>query len=131
MVAPVALGFSIFAAGLLILLAAWGFYGVSRRRQRRRLASAFVGEMVAVLREIELQEIEGNLERFTAFAKPGVPKPKLSLPEFVIYHAAADKLDYFAEPLPRKIAYFSRASDSCVTPSPPLIAKRSAISARH
>jgi hypothetical protein len=106
MIAPFALGFSIFAAGILILLVAWGFYGVFRRRQRRRLASAFIGEMVAVLREIELQDIEGAVERFIASSTPGVPKPKLSLPEFIIYHAAADKLDCFAEPLPRKMAFF-------------------------
>jgi hypothetical protein len=62
--------------------------------------------MVAVLREIELQDIEGTVERLAASNGPNAPKPKLSLPEFVIYHAAADKLDCFAEPLPRKIAYF-------------------------
>lgn len=81
------------------------WHGLMHRQERRSLASAFVGEMVAVLRAIEEHEVLAALER-AAGPDAEIALPKLTLPHPAIYEADAGRLDWLPAPLPRRIAYF-------------------------
>ena len=80
-------------------------FSFGARRARRNLASAFVGEIAAVLRAIErnpvLQDRDSGLVGDTAAAEC-----VSELPHVVIYEANAAHLDLFNAPLPRELTYF-------------------------
>ena len=77
----------------------------SRQRDCRNLASAFIGEIVAVMdvveKHVDLHGVEtgddGAASRRIA---------DLQLPRFVVYEANVGKLDLFNAPLPRELSYF-------------------------
>jgi len=73
------------------------------RTERRNLASALIGEIVAVLRAFE---VTGLVEKLEAAADVDGIAPQLSLPPFLAYRAIAQKLDRFSAPLPRQIVFF-------------------------
>jgi hypothetical protein len=73
------------------------------RTERRSLASALVGEIVAVLRAFETNGLVEKLE-LAAYADGTVPQ--LSLPPFVAYQAIAQKFDRLSAPLPRQVVFF-------------------------
>ncbi|MFZ5791913.1 MAG: hypothetical protein ACOY3L_14570 [Pseudomonadota bacterium] len=81
------------------------WHGLVHRQERRSLASAFVGEIVAVLRAIEEHDVLNALEQALR-AGAALPLPRLTLPHLAIYEADAGKLDRLPAPLPRQIAYF-------------------------
>lgn len=71
------------------------------RRANRNLASAFAGEVAAIMRTIET----------SALADPaGAPTdraaPPLALPRCVVYEADAQRIDQLPAPLPRELSYF-------------------------
>ena len=84
-----------------------------RTRSRRGLASALIGEIVAVIegmerfeevRKLETMEVgaEENLDELSAFI----------LPRFSVYESNADRLDLFDASLQRQIAYFFTSAGS-------------------
>jgi hypothetical protein len=74
------------------------------RTERRNLASALIGEIVAVLRGFEANSLVEQLELAAANADRNLPQ--FSLPPFVAYRAIAQKLDRLRAPLPRQIVFF-------------------------
>jgi len=105
--AALELSVGFFAGGSAALLG-WGILcWRSRARNLRNLASSFVGEIVAVLRAIEVHDVVAQLEQLAATAddaKLSFRGPSL-LP-FVVYRANVTRLLWFRSPLPREIAYF-------------------------
>jgi hypothetical protein len=99
-------GTAMFAGGLLAVLAWAGWTGIARRSTRRNLASALIGEIVAVLRTIESGGVVESLEPEQANVAPAKSVRPLILPHFTVYETNAGKLDLFAAPLPQKLAYF-------------------------
>jgi hypothetical protein len=80
---------------------------ISRRRMRRSLASAFIGEIVAVLRIVEVRDVVSKLARDAE--GPGDAELSLagfSLPQFTVFQASAGRLTWLRSPLPQQIAYF-------------------------
>ncbi|ACA18366.1 hypothetical protein M446_4002 [Methylobacterium sp. 4-46] len=76
-----------------------------RRHRQRNLASALVGEIVAVLRAIETHDVLARLEHVAATV-PRVAVPTLPPIPAAVYQAYAGCLDRLEAPLPRKISYF-------------------------
>ena len=103
----VTLGIGISVGVTLAVLLAWGLRESERRRARRNLASAFIGEITAALREIEISNVVSGVESLCVqFDDRAVAElPKLELPHFAVYETAADKLNWFPSPLLRMIAY--------------------------
>jgi hypothetical protein len=87
-------------------LSNWSFHSLTHRREIRSLASAFVGEIAAILHLIETHDVVSMLEKALDASDSAVALPKLTLPPFTIYTADAAKLDELPSPVPRKIAYF-------------------------
>jgi hypothetical protein len=79
--------------------------GFGSRRARRNLASAFVGEVAAVLRAIERNPLlhEGGEALVDEEAAEDCVA---ELPHVVVYEANAGHLDLFNAPLPRELTYF-------------------------
>src|SRR6266446_2430032 len=78
-------------------------HSLLHRTERRNLASALIGEIVAVLRAFEVNRLVEQLE---VAANADGAAPKLNLPPFVAYKAIAQKIDRFSLPLPRQIVFF-------------------------
>jgi hypothetical protein len=102
------LGLAALAGGLIAFLLAWMLRWHWVRRRSRDLASALVGEIVAILRVIETDEI---VRRFGETvrkrpAKSGGIGYRFVIPRPTIYEVNAGRLCVFRAPLPRKIAYF-------------------------
>ncbi|POR51992.1 hypothetical protein [Bosea psychrotolerans] len=87
-------------------LSTWSLYGLTHRREVRCLASAFIGEIAAILRVIETHDIVSTLELAAADANGAHALPSLQLPPFTIYTSDAAGLDKLPLPAPRQIAYF-------------------------
>lgn len=87
-------------------LSTWSFYGLTHRREVRSLASAFIGEIAAILRVIETRGVVSALERAIAGADGAHALPSLQLPPFTIYTSDAAELGKLPLPAPRQIAYF-------------------------
>jgi hypothetical protein len=104
MIQALIIGSSIVAGGAFAALIWVAWTGAVRRAERRSLASALTGEIVAVLQTIELENSDQAIVPPGDFAE--TCPPHLGLPRFTIYEANAGKLNCFAAPLPRKIAYF-------------------------
>jgi hypothetical protein len=78
-------------------------HSLLHRSERRGLASALIGEIVALLQIFEANNLVEKLEG--AASGDGIV-PQLSLPPFVAYQAFAKRLDRFYAPLPRQIVFF-------------------------
>jgi hypothetical protein len=87
-------------------LSSWSFYGLTHRREVQSLASAFIGEVAAILRLIETHDVVAALERASADANGARALPSLQMPPFTIYTSDAAALDKLPLPVPRQIAYF-------------------------
>lgn len=87
-------------------LSTWSFYRWTHRREVRCLASAFIGEIAAILRVIETHDVVSALERASGSATGVHTLPSLQLPPFTIYMSDAAALDKLPLPAPRQIAYF-------------------------
>ena len=84
----------------------WSRHSLTHRREIRNLASAFVGEIAAVLHLIETHDVVSMLERALDAPDRAAALPNLTLPPFTIYTVDAARLDELPFPAPRKIAYF-------------------------
>ncbi|WP_406856136.1 hypothetical protein ABEG18_00460 [Alsobacter sp. KACC 23698] len=98
-----------FATGVVIgaaiaLLSALAVTKFQLRRHRTALASALVGEIAAIVREIECRDVVEQLRRATDHLQVSLtclpPRP------YPVFEAEAGRLDRLAAPLPRKIAFF-------------------------
>src|SRR6188472_1204866 len=87
-------------------LSNWSFHNFTHRREIRSVASAFVGELAAILHLIETHDVVLMLEKALDASDSLVALPNLTLPPFTIYTADAAKLDELPLPVPREIAYF-------------------------
>ena len=85
-------------------LSNWSLHDLTHRREIRSVASAFVGEIAAILHLIETHDVASMVEK--ALDASAVALPNLTLPAFTIYTADAARLDELPLPVPRKIAYF-------------------------
>ena len=87
-------------------LSNWSLHNFTHRREIRCVASAFVGEIAAILHLIETHDVVSMLERTLDASDSALALPNLTLPPFTIYTADAAKLDDLPLPAPREIAYF-------------------------
>lgn len=90
----------------MVSLSNWSWHSLTHRREIRNLASAFVGEIAAVLHLIETHDVVSMLERALDAPDRAAALPNLTLPPFTIYTVDAARLDELPFPAPRKIAYF-------------------------
>jgi hypothetical protein len=84
----------------------WSLHSLTHRREIRSIASAFVGEIAAILHLIETHDVVSMLEKGLDASDRSAALPNLTLPPFTIYTADAAKLDELPLPVPRQIAYF-------------------------
>lgn len=101
-----------------------------RWRNRRNLASAFVGEIVAAMEAVAEHPEVRRLQLIQRTAcEPPFDFSHFKLPRFAVYEANVDKLSLFDAPLPRELSYFyTRLADLpqrllAVKPSDPLPAE--------
>ena len=87
-------------------LSNWSLHDLTHRREIRRVASAFVGEIAAILHLIETHDVVAMVEQALDASGGPAALPNLTLPAFTIYTADAARLDELPLPVPRKIAYF-------------------------
>jgi hypothetical protein len=87
-------------------LSIWSLHSLTHRREIQSIASAFVGEIAAILHLIETHDVVSMLEKGLGSSNGPVALPNLMLPPFTIYTGHAAKLDELPLPVPRKIAYF-------------------------
>ena len=87
-------------------LSNWSLHDLTHRREIRRVASAFVGEVAAILHLIETHDVVAVVEKALDASSGPAALPNLTLPAFTIYTADAARLDELPLPVPRKIAYF-------------------------
>ena len=87
-------------------LSDWSLHNFTHRREIRSVASAFVGELAAILHLIETHDVVSMLEKALDASDSLVALPNLTLPPFTIYTADAAKLGELPPPVPREIAYF-------------------------
>jgi hypothetical protein len=90
----------------MVSLSNWSLHSLTHRREIRNLASAFVGEIAAILHLVETHDVVSMLEKTLGASDSEVALPNLTLPPFTIYTADAARLDELPFPAPRKIAYF-------------------------
>ena len=90
----------------MVSLSNWSLHNLRHRREIRSLASAFVGEIAAILHLIETHDVVSMLETALDASNNAVALPNLTLPPFTIYTADAARLSELPLPAPRKIAYF-------------------------
>jgi hypothetical protein len=85
-------------------LSNWSLHDLTHRREIRRVASAFVGEIAAILHLIETHDVVAMVEQALDASGGPAALPNLTLPAFTIYTADAARLDELPLPVPRKIA---------------------------
>ena len=90
----------------MVSLSNWSLHSLTHRREIRSIASAFVGEIAAILHLIETHDVVAMVEKALDASDRSVALPNLTLPAFTIYTADAARLDELPLPVPRKIAYF-------------------------
>ena len=90
----------------MVSLSDWSVHNFTHRREIRSVASAFVGEIAAILHLIETHDVVAIVEKALDASSGTAALPNLTLPAFTIYTADAAKLDELPLPVPRKIAYF-------------------------
>jgi hypothetical protein len=91
--------------GLLLTLVLGVRQSFVYRRERRNLASAFIGEIVAVVHAMESDTVVREIEAGLAIGLEN-RNHHLTLPHPLIYESSAAKLNHFNAPIPRKIAHF-------------------------
>jgi hypothetical protein len=97
------------AGGLFVGLLGWGLYVSSKRRRRRSLAFALVGEITGILRLIETGGWEVYLREAArkGRAKPGKSRAcPFFVPKPVIFEANALSLNLLGPSMTREIAQF-------------------------
>jgi hypothetical protein len=78
-----------------------------RSRSRRGLASALIGEIAAIIEDMEGFEEVRKLEDMETGADEHLDELGVfTLPKFSIYESNADRLDLFDPSIQRQIAYF-------------------------
>ena len=78
-----------------------------RSRSRRGLASALIGEIAAVIDDMEGFEEVRKLENMEIGADEYLDElSAFTLPKFAVYESNADRLDLFDASIQRQIAYF-------------------------
>jgi hypothetical protein len=78
-----------------------------RSRSRRGLASALIGEIAALIDDMEGFEEIRKLETMEIGADEHLDElSAFTLPKFSVYESNADRLDLFDAPIQRQIAYF-------------------------
>ena len=78
-----------------------------RSRSRRGLASALIGEIAAIIDDMEGFEEVRKLEDMELGAEEHLDElGAFTLPRFSVYESNADRLDLFDAPTQRQIAYF-------------------------
>ena len=78
-----------------------------RSRSRQGLASALIGEIAAVIDDMEGFEEVRKLENMEIGADEHLDElSAFTLPKFAVYDANTDRLDLFDAPIQRQIAYF-------------------------
>jgi hypothetical protein len=90
----------------MVSLSNWSLHSLTHRREIRSIASAFVGEIAAILHLIETHDVVSMVEKALDASDSTASLPNLTLPPFTIYTAEAAKLDELPLPVPRMIAYF-------------------------
>jgi hypothetical protein len=84
-----------------------------RSRSRRGLASALIGEVVAVIEGIEGFEEVRKLEDMEVGAEEHLDElGAFALPKFSVYESNADRLDLFDAAIQRRITYFFTSAGS-------------------
>jgi hypothetical protein len=79
----------------------------ARARNRRNVASAFVGEVVAAMETIEEHADIRRLRRFQSGAQDALPDfSDFQLPTLTVYETNIGQLTLFDAPLPRELTYF-------------------------
>jgi len=114
MTTAVALGIGALLGGLLATLVLGVRQALLYTRERRNLASALIGEVVAVVLAMENDPVVREIEAVQALGSDGGGH-QLRLPQPAIYEGAAAKLDRFNVPIPRKIAHFFEGLPSVVS----------------
>jgi hypothetical protein len=109
----------------MVSLSNWSLHSLTHRREIRNVASAFVGEIAAILHLIETHDVVSMLEKALDASDCAVALPNLTLPPFTIYTADAARLDELPLSAPRKIAYFSCAD--CLDPGRPYARDRACL----
>ena len=82
-------------------LSNWSLHGLIHRREIRSIASAFVGEIAAILHLIETHDVVSMVEKALDASDGTASLPNLTLPPFTIYTADAARLDELPLPAPR------------------------------
>jgi len=83
-----------------------------RRRDRRNLASAFVGEIVAAMEAVADHSEVKRLHHVASTAtEPPFDFSDFKLPRLAVYGANIAKLCLFSAPLPRELSYFCSGLD--------------------
>lgn len=78
-----------------------------RSRSRRGLASALIGEIAALIDDMESFEEIRKLENMEIGADEHLDELSVfTLPKFAVYESNADRLDLFDAAIQRQIAYF-------------------------
>jgi hypothetical protein len=90
----------------MVSLSNWSLHSLTHRREIRSIASAFVGEIAAILHLIETHDVVAMAEKALDACDGTASLPNLTLPPFTIYTADAARLDELPLPAPRMIAYF-------------------------
>ena len=70
-------------------LSNWSLHDLTHRREIRRVASAFVGEVAAILHLIETHDVVAMVEKALDASSGSEALPNLALPAFTIYTADA------------------------------------------
>ena len=109
-------------------LSNWSLHKFTHRREIRSVASAFVGELAAILHLIETHDVVSMLEKALDASDSLVALPNLTLPPFTIYTADAAKLGELPPPVPREIRLFLGAD--CLDPGRPDSARERAFLGR-
>jgi hypothetical protein len=79
----------------------------ARARNRRNLASAFVGEIVAAMEIIDGHAEIKRLRRLQSGAQDALPNfSDFQLPTLTVYETNIGQLALFDAPLPRELTYF-------------------------
>jgi hypothetical protein len=78
----------------------------SRHRNRRNLASAFVGEITAAMEAVEEHAEVKRLQLAASTNEQGFDFSDFQLPKLIVYEKNVSRLSLFNAPLPRELSYF-------------------------
>jgi hypothetical protein len=75
----------------MVSLSNWSLHSLTHRREIRSIASAFVGEIAAILHLIETHDVVATAEKALDASDRSVALPNLTLPPFTIYTAGCSQ----------------------------------------